>query len=67
MKILIFLSFTATLGCIPRVQKPGPRPMALAFSYPRPGQKLAQAKGQARLGLAWLGLVSGLKPKPAHH
>ena len=53
-----------------RVQKPGPRPRALAFPDPRPGQKPSQAKGQAWLGpafCAWLGLASGFRPKPAHH
>jgi hypothetical protein len=56
-KILKFLSLTENLSHIPRVQKPGLRPTALAFPYPRPGQKPAQAKGQgpAWLGLAWPG------------
>ena len=48
--MLKFLSLTENLSHIPRVQKPGLRPMALAFPYPRPGQKPAQAKGQ---GPAW--------------
>ena len=51
-------ALTANLSHIPRVQKPGLRPTALAFLYPRPGQKPAQAKSQARLGLARL-LASG--------
>jgi hypothetical protein len=49
------------------VHKPGPRPTALAFSKSRPGQKLSQAKGQARLFLARLGPASGLRPELAHH
>ena len=68
-KMLKNLPLTENLSYIPRVQKPGPRPMALAFPYLRPGQKPAQAKGHgpAWLGLAWPGLASGLRPKPAHH
>jgi len=46
------LPLTESLSHIPRVQKPGPRPTALAFPYPRPGHKPAQAKGQ---GPAWPG------------
>jgi hypothetical protein len=57
MKMLKILALTANLSHIPRVQKPGLRPMALAFPYPRPGQKPAQAKGWARLGLAFFGLA----------
>ena len=48
-------ALAATLSHIPRVQKPGLRPTALAFLYPRPGQKPAQAKGQAHLGSAFFG------------
>ena len=55
--MLKILALTANLSHIPRVQKPGLRPMALAFLYPRPGQKLAQAKSQAQLGLAFFGLA----------
>ena len=43
-------------------QKPGPRPGALAFRNPEPGQKPSQANF-----LAWLGPASGLRPEPAHH
>ena len=57
VKMLKNLFLTGNLSHIPRVQKPGPRPMALAFLYPRPGQKPAQAKGQARLGPAFFGLA----------
>ena len=55
--MLKILFLTANLSHIPMVQKPGPRPTALAFPYPRPGQKPAQAKGQARLGPAFFGLA----------
>ena len=55
--MLKILALTANLSHIPRVQKPGLRPTALAFLYPRLGQKLAQAKSQARLGLAFFGLA----------
>jgi hypothetical protein len=51
------LALTANLGHISRVQKPGLRPTALAFLYPRPGQKPAQAKGWAWLGPAFFGLA----------
>ena len=57
VKMLKILALTANLGHISRVQKPGLRPTALAFLYPRPGQKLAQAKGWARLGPAFFGLA----------
>ena len=58
VKIFIkILALTANLSHIPRVQKPGLRPTALAFLYPRPGQKPAQAKSQAWLGLAFFGLA----------
>jgi len=53
VKMVKLLSLAANLGYIPRVQKPGPRPMALAFQKLRPGQSPSQAKGQA-----WL-LASG--------
>ena len=65
--MLKILALTANLSHIPRVQKPGLRPTALAFLYPRPGQKPAQAKSQARLFLAWLGPASGFRPELAHH
>ena len=57
MKMLKILALTANSSHIPRVQKPGLRPTALAFLYPRLGQKPAQAKSQAWLffGLAWPG------------
>jgi len=57
VKMLKILALTANLSHIPRVQKLGLRPTALAFLYPRPGQKLAQAKGWARLGPAFFGLA----------
>ena len=57
MKMLKILALTANLGHISRVQKPGLRPTALAFLYPRLGQKPAQAKGWARLGPAFFGLA----------
>ena len=57
VKMLKILALTANLGHISRVQKPGLRPTALAFLYPRPGQKPAQAKGWARLGPASFGLA----------
>ena len=57
MKMLKILALTANLSHIPRVQKLQLRPTALAFLYPRPGQKLAQAKSQAQLGLAFFGLA----------
>jgi len=57
VKMLKILALTANLSHIPRVQKPGLRPRALAFLYPRPGQKPAQAKGWARLGPAFFGLA----------
>jgi hypothetical protein len=57
VKMLKILALTANLSHIPRVQKPGLRPTALAFLYPRPGQKPAQAKGQAWLGPAFFGLA----------
>jgi hypothetical protein len=62
VKMLKFCLLQQILSHIPRVQKQGPRPTALAFPYPRPGQKPAQAKGWA-----WLGLASGLRLEPAHH
>ena len=65
--MLKILALIANLSHIPRVQKLGLRPMALAFLYPKPGQKLAQAKSQAQLFLAWLGLASGFRLEPAHH
>ena len=55
--MLKILALTANLSHIPRVQKLGLRPMALAFLYPRPCQKLAQAKSQAWLGPAFFGLA----------
>ena len=55
--MLKILALTANLSHIPRVQKLGLRPMALAFLYPRPGQKPAQAKSQAWLGPAFFGLA----------
>jgi hypothetical protein len=45
VKLLKILALTANLSHISRVQKPGLRPMALAFLYPRPGP--------AFFGLAW--------------
>ena len=57
VKMLKILSFTENLSYIPSVQKPGLRPMALAFPNPRPGQKPAQAKGWAQLGPAFFGLA----------
>ena len=52
------LALIANLSHIPRVQKPGLRPTtALAFLYPKPGQKPAQAKSQAQLGLVFFGLA----------
>jgi hypothetical protein len=57
MKMLKFCLSQQILSHIPRVQKLGPRPMALAFPYPRLGQKLAQAKGWAWLGPALFGLA----------
>ena len=57
VKMPKILALTANLSHIPRVQKPGLRPTALAFPYPRPGQKPAQAKGRARLGPAFFGLA----------
>jgi len=51
VKMLKILALTANLSHIPRVQKPGLRPTALAFLYPRPGQRL----GPAFFGLAWPG------------
>ena len=51
------LNMQTTVSHIPRVQKPGLRSTALAFLYPRPGQKPAQAKSQARLGPAFFGLA----------
>ena len=47
--MLKILALTANLSHIPRVQKPGLRPTALAFLYLRPGQKPAQARSPARL------------------
>ena len=67
VKMLKILALTANLSHIPRVQKLGLRPTALAFLYPRLGQKPAQAKSQARLFLAWLGPASGFRPELAHH
>ena len=55
--MLKILALTANLSHISRVQKPGHRPTALAFLYPKPGQKPAQAKGWARLGPAFFGLA----------
>ena len=55
--MLKILALTANLSHISRVQKPGLRPTALAFLYPKPGQKPAQAKGWARLGPAFFGLA----------
>ena len=57
VKMLKILALTANLSHISRVQKPGLRPTALAFLYPKPGQKPAQAKGWARLGPAFFGLA----------
>ena len=37
------------------LQKPGPKPAALAFKNHRPGQKPPQAKHRARLGPAFFG------------
>ena len=65
--MLKLLALTANLSHIPRVQKLGLRPTALAFLYPRLGQKPAQAKSQAWLFLAWLGLASSFRLEPAHH
>jgi hypothetical protein len=56
-KMLKILSPATTLGHNSRVQKPGPRPTALAFPNPRPGQKPSQAKSWARLGPAFFGLA----------
>ena len=50
-KMLKILALTANLSHIPRAQKPGLRPTALAFLYLRPGQK----SGPAFFGLAWPG------------
>jgi hypothetical protein len=52
--------------------KPWPKPRALAFPKPRPGQKPTQAKvlawpGLAQLFLARLGLAFGFRPEPANH
>jgi len=56
-KMLKNLPHVENLSHIPRVQKPGPRPTALAFPYPRPGQKPAQAKAGTLLlqssSLSW--------------
>jgi hypothetical protein len=57
LKMLKILALTANLSHIPRVQKPGLRPTALAFLYPRLGQKPAQAKGRAQLGPDFFGLA----------
>jgi hypothetical protein len=71
-KMLKVLFLEEKLSYIPRVQKPGLRPTALAFPYPRPGQKPAQAKGQgpAWPGFFWLGLARLLasgQSRAAHH
>jgi len=54
--VKIFIS-AHELSQISKVQKPGPRPTALAFPKPRPGQKPSQAKSKARLGPAFFGLA----------
>jgi len=69
VKMFKILSLTTTLSHISRVQKLGPRPTALAFPYPRLGQKPAQAKrsGLAWPGFFWLGLAQLLASGQSRH
>src|ERR1700761_5123132 len=54
-----FLSLTATLSQISWVQKPGPRPLALAWLWlsHTPGQAKAHLRPKVRPGLAWPSLA----------
>ena len=68
--MLKILALTANLSHIPRVQKLGLRPMALAFYIPGQAKSWLKPKVRpslAQLGLAWLGPASGFRPEPAHH
>src|SRR6267378_3642026 len=57
VKMVKFLSLAANLGYIPRVQKPGPRPMALAWLWlsKNSGWAKAHPRPKFRPGLAWPG------------
>src|SRR6266446_9045636 len=59
VKMVKNLSLTATLGHIPRVQKPGPRPTALAWLWlsKTSGQAKAHPRPKVRPGLARPGLA----------
>src|SRR6267378_2240505 len=69
VKMVKNLSLTATLGHIPRVQKPGPRPTALAWLRlsKTSGQAKAHPRPKVRPGLAWPGLARLLASGRSRH